>query len=126
MSGASVAQSGQVMVFVNGARGKFVCNLRNFGLIFRNLHILDQESAMTVDYRILSVSEFGRTMVDNIGWVRHMGGRLWLTNHGRNVASVVPVYQCEMLERWDGLKLDEERRRIEAGYRRMERMLEGE
>lgn len=69
-------------------------------------------------YRIVPLSEFRRHASREVAWVRHMGGRVWLTYHGRQVAAVVPVNQCELLETWESRSLDEERRRMEELYQR--------
>ncbi|MDF1803212.1 hypothetical protein [Thalassovita sp.] len=69
-------------------------------------------------YRIASLSEFRRNTAQHAGWVQHAGGRLWLTRHGRTVAALVPMHQCQMLETWESRSLEEERRRYERSYSR--------
>ena len=74
---------------------------------------------MTVaPYRIVPLTDFRRDCAKEVDWVRHMGGRVWLTRHGKIVAAVVPNFQCEMLERFERHSLAEERARIERNYAR--------
>ena len=73
---------------------------------------------MLSPYRLLPLTEFRRDCATQVNWVRHMGGRLWLTRHGKVVAAVVPNHQCEMLERFERNSLEEERARIERDYAR--------
>jgi len=81
---------------------------------------------MQSEYRILSLTDFRRNATRETEWVRHMGGRLWITKHGRQVCAVVPMHQCELIERWEGRSLAEERRRLEALYRRWKAIKAGD
>ena len=73
-------------------------------------------------HRITSLTEYRADCAALTGWVQHMGGRLWLTKHGKFVAAVVPVFQCERLEEWERLSLADTRRRMEEDYRRWKRV----
>ena len=46
-------------------------------------------------YRSVPLSQYRKHCAHLTGWVQHMGGRLWLTKHGKFVAAVVPVFHCE-------------------------------
>lgn len=74
------------------------------------------------EYRITSLSEFRTHTAQMTGWVQHMGGRLWLTRHGKFVAALVPVYQCQRLEEWERRSLAEERARMELRYQKWKRV----
>ena len=69
-----------------------------------------------VEHRIASLTVFRRNATTLTEWVRHSGGRVWITKHGRSVAAVVPMYQCERLEEWEMRSLAAERRRMELAY----------
>lgn len=74
------------------------------------------------EYRITSLSEFRTNTARMTGWVQHMGGRLWLTRHGKFVAALVPVFQCQRLEEWERRSLAEERARMELRYQKWKRV----
>ncbi|MGY3438934.1 MULTISPECIES: hypothetical protein [unclassified Marinovum] len=73
-------------------------------------------------YRISPLSDYRKHCSQLTGWVEHMGGRLWLTKHGRFVAAVVPFFHCERLEEWERRSLAEERRRLEDNYEKWKRV----
>ncbi len=73
---------------------------------------------MQSQYCVKRLSEFRADTAGSVDWVRSMGGRIWLTRHGRGVAAVVPMFQCEMLETWEGATFNEERARMERDYAR--------
>lgn len=81
---------------------------------------------MLSEYRILLLTEFRRNATRETEWVRHMGGRLWITKHGCQVCAVEPMHQCELIERWEGRSLEEERRRLETIYRRWKAVKAGD
>lgn len=74
------------------------------------------------EYRITSLSEFRANTAQMTGWVQHMGGRLWLTRHGKFVAALVPVFQCQRLEEWERRSLAVERARMELRYQKWKRV----
>ncbi|WP_323785162.1 hypothetical protein [Thalassovita sp.] len=67
-------------------------------------------------YRIIPVTEFRRDATRLSGWVQHRGGRIWITKHGAASCAVVPMEQCELLEKWEGRSLADERRRLDRLY----------
>ncbi|WP_116599153.1 type II toxin-antitoxin system Phd/YefM family antitoxin [Primorskyibacter marinus] len=73
---------------------------------------------MKTEYRITPLSSFRRDSGRLTEWVRHSGGRIWLTKHGKAVAAVIPMFQCERLETWENVSLAEKRRQMEEGYAR--------
>lgn len=73
-------------------------------------------------FRNVPLSDYRTHCARLTGWVQHMGGRLWLTRHGKFVAAVVPVHDCERLEEWERRSLAEERARMEAAYQKWKRV----
>ncbi|MBR9653149.1 hypothetical protein [Thalassovita aquimarina] len=69
-------------------------------------------------YRIVPVTEFRRDATKLTNWVLQSGGRVWITKHGTASCAVVPMFQCELLEKWEGRSLAEERRRLDRLYAR--------
>jgi prevent-host-death family protein len=72
----------------------------------------------TSPHRIVPVTEFRRHATRWTEWVRHEGGRVWITKHGRTVCAVVPLDQLELLETWENRSLEAERARLELAYAR--------
>lgn len=56
-----------------------------------------------------------------INWVEFEQGRVWVTRHGKVAAVLVPLQQCEQLERFELRSLEEERLRMQIAYRRWRR-----
>ena len=81
---------------------------------------------MQSEYRILSLTDFRRDATRQTEWVRHQGGRVWISKHGKLVCAVVPMFQCELLEKWESRSLAEERRRLELLYRRWKAVKAGD
>ena len=81
---------------------------------------------MLSEYRIISLTEFRRDATRQTEWVRHQGGRVWISKHGRLVCAVVPMDQCQLLEDFEGRSLAEERRRLERLYRRWKAVKNGD
>ena len=81
---------------------------------------------MLAPYQIVSFTEFRREATRLTAWVEHMGGRVWITKHGRAVCAVVPMNQCERLEKWEGSTLAQERERLELLYARWKAVKEGD
>ena len=81
---------------------------------------------MLSEYRILSLTEFRRDATRQTEWVRHQGGRVWISKHGKLVCAVVPMHQCQMLEDFEGRSLAEERRRLERLYKRWKAVKNGD
>lgn len=78
------------------------------------------------EYRIISLTEFRRDATRQTEWVRHQGGRVWISKHGRMVCAVVPMFQCQMLEDFEGRSLAEERQRLERLYKRWKAVKNGD
>ena len=74
--------------------------------------------ARLAPYRIVPVTEFRRDATKLPGWVEYQEGRVWITKHGKATCAVVPMRQCELLERWEGRSLAEERERLARLYKR--------
>ncbi|MDP7150718.1 MAG: hypothetical protein QGI08_04925 [Paracoccaceae bacterium] len=78
------------------------------------------------EYRIVSLTEFRRDATRQTEWVRHQGGRVWISKHGKLVCAVVPMFQCQQLEDFEGRSLAEERRRLERLYQRWKAVKNGD
>ena len=74
-------------------------------------------------HQIVSLPTFRKDCSKWVGWCRHTGGRVWVSRHGRLDAALVPMDQCERLERFESRSLAEERRRMEMAYSRWKRAL---
>ncbi|KNG95197.1 type II toxin-antitoxin system Phd/YefM family antitoxin [Pseudaestuariivita atlantica] len=77
-------------------------------------------------YQIVPLTDFRRDCSRWTGWVRSEGGRVWISRHGRCEAALVPMFQCERLEKFERRSLADERARIEACYARWKRAMTDE
>jgi|GEM_PF-5049258 len=72
---------------------------------------------MPTKLRIMSLSEFRANATQTTDWVRREGGRVWITKHGKSVCALVPLEQCEEIEKMEGRPRSEDRTRLETLYR---------
>ncbi len=73
-------------------------------------------------HRTCSITQLRKDAAGLTDWVRHTGGHLWIAKHGRLIAGIVPMGDCEKLETWRNRSLAEERRRMEESYARWKRV----
>ena len=73
---------------------------------------------MIPPFRRISLSEFRAQMPQHLEFVRHQGGHLWLMNHAREMAGVVPMHHVKMIERFETKTLEDVERENQRLYDR--------
>ncbi|MDJ0823143.1 MAG: hypothetical protein QNJ09_15210 [Paracoccaceae bacterium] len=73
---------------------------------------------MPSEMKCVALTSFREQTAQYVNWVKHWGGHLWLTRHGRPIVGVVPFHEMEVLERVLDRNDWEQKERMEEEYRK--------
>jgi len=80
---------------------------------------------MIPPFERVSLTELRAALPRHLEFVTHRGGHLWLMNHKRLVAGVVPVAHMRMIERFETKTLSDIEREHARAYERWEQVKKG-
>jgi len=80
---------------------------------------------MIPPFERVSLTELRAALPRHLEFVTHRGGHLWLMNHKRLVAGVVPVEHMRMIERFETKTLKQVERENMAMYDRWQQVKAG-